>query len=110
MPELNLDFSDVQELTEGWHTARIFNVEGPVESQNGNQMLNMQYKIEGGPFNGRSLYDNWMLETDAVFRTKSNLVKLGLMAKEDKGLRINTEDHQRKILKIMHKFFIRIIK
>ena len=92
MPELNLDFSDVVDLTEGWHSARIFNAEGPVQSQNGNAMLNIQFKIEGGPFAGRSLYENWMLETDAVFRTKSNLVKLGFMSKEDKGLKIDTED------------------
>ncbi len=92
MPELNLDFSDVKQLTEGWHSARIFNVEGPVMSSNDNPMLNLQYKIEGGPFGGRSLYENWMLGTDAVFRTKSNLVKLGFMTKDETGLKIDTED------------------
>ena len=91
MAELSLDFSDVKELTEGWHSARIFAVEATTSS-NGNPMLNVQYKIEGGPFEGRSLYDNWMLATDAVYRTKANLVKLGLMSKDDTKLKIRSED------------------
>jgi len=93
MPEINLDLSGVNDevVPEGWHTARIFNIES-VTSENGNAMLKVQSKIEGGPYNGRSLFDNWMLETDAVFRTKQVLVRLGLMAKEDKTITFKTED------------------
>jgi len=91
MPELNLDFSNVQDLEEGWHSATIV-AAVPDVSSNGNHMLKMQYKIEGGPTAGRSLYDNWMLETDAMFRTRSNLIRLGLMTKEDKTFSFDTED------------------
>lgn len=91
MPELNLDFSNVQDLEEGWHSAVIFSAT-PDTSSNGNQMLKIQYKIQGGPSNGRTLYDNWMLETDAMFRTRSNLIRLGLMTKDDKSFSFDSED------------------
>lgn len=91
--EISLDFSGVQdtEVTEGWHTARIFSLE-KAASSNGNAMLKVQSKIEGGPFNGRSLFDNWMLETDALFRTKQTLVRLGKMSKDDKAVKITPSD------------------
>lgn len=93
MPEVNIDFSDVQDdpIANGWHSAAIFAVE-PKQSSNDNAMLSVQVKIVGGPWNNRTIYDNWMLETDALFRTKSTLKRLGLMSKEDKKVSFDTQD------------------
>lgn len=93
MSEFHIDFSDVQDadIPEGWYAAFIFGADQKVSS-NGNAMLSVQVKLSGGAFDGRTVWDNWMLETDALFRTKSTLVKLGLMSKEDKEFTLNIED------------------
>ena len=93
MPEFQIDFSDVpdSDVAEGWHSARIFAVEDK-ESKAGNRMLVVQLKIEGGPWNGRSLFDNWMLETDALWRTRQIFTDLGFMSNDDKGFDGSTED------------------
>jgi len=93
MPELNLDFDGVAsaDIDEGWHSVRIFGVELK-ESKAGNRMLNIQLKIEGGPWDKRSLFDHLMLETDAIWRTRQVLEVLGLMEKDDVRISIDTED------------------
>lgn len=82
--ELKIDFSGVKdsEVVDGWHSVVIFAVT-PDISKNGNKLLKVQYKIQGGPSNGRSVFDNKMLETDALWSTKQWLRKLGQMKKED---------------------------
>jgi hypothetical protein len=82
--ELKIDFSGVKDndIVDGWHSANIFEVT-PAVSKNGNRQLKVQYKIVGGPSDGRSVFDNKMLETDALWSTKQWLRRLGQMKKED---------------------------
>lgn len=93
MPEFQIDFSDVpdSDVAEGWHSARIF-AATPKVSSNGNKMIEIQFKIEGGPWGNRTIYDNLMLETDALWRTRQVLTVLGLMDKDDRGFSGSTED------------------
>ena len=93
MSEFHIDFSDVQDadIPEGWYAAFIFGAEQKTSSK-GNQMLSVQVKLSGGAHDGRTVWDNWMLETDALFRTKSTLIKLGLMSKEEKAFTLSIDD------------------
>jgi hypothetical protein len=77
MPTIN--FSDVQDLTpvpQGTYEATI------VHSQEGNSKagypkIDIRWKIEGGEFEGRQVFDTLSFHPDAQWRTKIALRSLG---------------------------------
>lgn len=71
---IDVDFSTVDDAQpQGDLELTITKLEAAV-SKNGNRMVNVQLKVTGGEddkFNGRMIFDSWMLETNALWRTKT---------------------------------------
>lgn len=70
----DVDFSKANEdPPNGILLLKCEKVDPAISQAGGNRMLNVQLRVmdgEGGKYNKRVLFDNWMLETDAVFKTK----------------------------------------
>ena len=72
---INIDFTGVDLVPAGEALVAVSKIEKK-QSSNGNKMLAVQLKIVEGEdpaFAGRVVFDNWMLESQAVFRTKQAL-------------------------------------
>lgn len=76
MPQVSVDFSDVEEfelLPEGDYIVEIDEVEAK-QSSTGKAMLALQLVVrEPEEYGGRKLFDNMMLEGNALWRTKRDL-------------------------------------
>jgi hypothetical protein len=77
MPSIN--FADVQELKPippGKYNATIVKAEEGV-SHAGNEKISLQYRIEGGKYDGRIVFDTLTFTPKALFRVKNTLSALG---------------------------------
>lgn len=76
MPHVNVDFSDVEEFEAvpvGDYVVEITEAEAK-QSSTGKAMLTLQLTVkEPDEFEGRKLFDNLMLEGNALWRTKRAL-------------------------------------
>ena len=80
MPSIN--FAKVQSLEPlpaGVYTATIVKAELGV-SKAGNEKIDMQWKIEGGAYDGRVIFDTLTFTEKALFRVKATLQGLGFPA------------------------------
>lgn len=50
-------------------------------SKAGEAKIDVQWKIEGGKFDGRRVFETWSFHPNALFRVKNNLIALGLADK-----------------------------
>ena len=74
-----IDFSKVQGLEPvpaGQYTATIVKAEAGT-SKAGNDKIDMQWKIEGGKFDNRIIFDTLTFTEKALFRVKATLSSLG---------------------------------
>ena len=94
MPQVNVDFSDVQEfelLPEGDYVVEIEEVEVK-QSSTGKAMMSLQMTVrEPEEHQGRKLFDNMMLEGNALWRTKRELNAI-LGDVPDGAFNFDTED------------------
>lgn len=75
----SIDFSNVKGLDpipQGSYTAEIVHAEAGV-SQSGNPKIELRYKVVGGDYDGRLVFDSLSFHPDALWRTKLNLTALG---------------------------------
>lgn len=81
-----IDFSKVQGLEPvdvGTYTATITKAEAGT-SKAGNEKIDIQWKIEGGKYDGRVIFDTLTFTEKALFRVKATLTALGF-SKNFKG-------------------------
>lgn len=84
MPSIN--FAKVQglePLPAGKYTATITTATVGV-SKAGNEKIDLQWKVEGGPYDGRVIFDTLTFTEKALFRVKATLQGLGF-SKDFKG-------------------------
>jgi len=98
MPSIN--FAQVQTLEPlppGNYTATIIKAE-PGVSKAGNEKIDIQWRIEGGQYDGRVIFDTLTFVDKALFRVKNTLMGLGF-PKDFKG-EVRPEDLVGKTAKI----------
>lgn len=81
-----IDFTQVvalEPLPAGSYLATIVKAEEGM-SENGNQKIDLQWKIEGEPFDGRLVFDTLTFTEKTMFRVKQALTSLGF-PKDFKG-------------------------
>lgn len=74
-----IDFSKVQGLEPlpvGTYTATIVKAETG-ESKAGNEKIDIQWKVDGGPLDGRIVFDTLTFTAKAEFRVRATLIALG---------------------------------
>lgn len=74
-----IDFASVkglEPLPVGTYPATVIKAE-ETTSKKGNLMLNLQWKIEGGKFDGRIVFDSLVFAPQSLFRVKQALQGLG---------------------------------
>jgi len=77
MPKINFAaVKGIEPIPAGNYLASIIDVkEGMSKTQN--IKFDVQWKVEGGPFDGRRIFDTWSFHPDAQFRVKAYLKALG---------------------------------
>jgi len=77
MPKINFaDVKGIEPIPAGNYLASIIDVkEGMSKTQN--IKFDVQWKVEGGPFDGRRVFDTWSFHPDSLFRVKASLQALG---------------------------------
>jgi len=74
-----IDFSNVKGLEPipvGAYTASITSAERKT-SQAGNEMINLQWKVSGGKYDGRIVFDSMVFTEKTLWRVKAALIALG---------------------------------
>lgn len=74
-----IDFSQVQGIEPvptGTYTATITKAEAGI-SKKDNEKIDIQWKIEGGDYNNRIIFDTLTFTANALFRVKNTLLALG---------------------------------
>jgi hypothetical protein len=74
----SLNFDDIPEyeaIPKGNYLLEVESVEGPVDSNAGNPMLNCVFKVVGGDFDGRKIYGFHLMlgPANVLWRTKQDL-------------------------------------
>jgi len=77
MPSINFaQVKGLEPLPVGVYTATIVRAEVGV-SKAGNEKIDLQWKVEGGPHDGRIIFDTLTFTEKALFRVKATLRGLG---------------------------------
>ena len=84
MPKINFAaVKGVEPVPAGEYVASIVAAtEGMSESNY--PKIDVQWKIEGGQYDGRRIFETWAFHPDAQFRIKNNMVGLGMIKKDSK--------------------------
>jgi hypothetical protein len=94
--DIKLDFSQVesfQPIPKGDYVVECVEVDGPSESQAGNQMLKLTFQIAEGEFAGRKIGNYFLLlEGNAMWRTRRDLAALLSIDDEAEDVSFDPED------------------
>lgn len=74
-----IDFSTVKGLEPipvAAYTATIVQAD-ETTSKAGNTMINIQWKVSGGKYDGRIIFDSWVFTEKTLYRVKANMIALG---------------------------------
>ena len=77
---MKLNFDDVQSgeaVPVGFYEAHVFEVVLKHAQSSGKPYFNWEFKLTGGDYDGRKLYDITSLQPQALFRLKAHLEALG---------------------------------
>lgn len=77
---MKIDFTKVKGLDPipvGWYQGSIVKAEETVSKSSNNPMINVQWKIEGGKFDGRVIFDSLVFAENTLWRVKRTLQALG---------------------------------
>lgn len=95
---VTLDFTDVEDndfetVAEGTYHAVLFDIEEGESSKKGTPLLNFEFKIMGGKFDGQKVWEDYYLTDGAMWRLKKALNNLAPERDHSGELKFEPQDY-----------------